>query len=98
MTINVDPHYAGSLGALALIDGKLDCDFVSGELKSTDGEAVRGEGRLRSYRHFGFLDSMGFVVHKDNPTDKLSRDRLDAILSTTRTAAPPRSAPGAISA
>ncbi|MFF9511192.1 hypothetical protein ACF1BU_33245 [Streptomyces sp. NPDC014724] len=36
-----------------------------------------------SFRHFGFLDSVGFMVNKKNPVDKLSLDQLDAALSTT---------------
>lgn len=92
VSINVDPPYAGSLGALALIDGKLDCVFVSRELKPSDDVAFRdkfGYGPTSipisggSYRHFGFLDSMGFVVNKDNPINKLSFDQLDRLLSTT---------------
>lgn len=34
--ISVDPPYAGSLGAIELIKGNLDCVFVSRELKPTD--------------------------------------------------------------
>jgi phosphate transport system substrate-binding protein len=92
VSINVDPPYAGSLGALALIDGKLDCVFVSRELKPSDDAAFRekfGYGPTSipisggSYRHFGFLDSMGFVVNKANPINKLSFDQLDRLLSTT---------------
>ena len=41
--INVDPPYAGSLGALALIDGKLDCVFASRELKPSDDVAFRNK-------------------------------------------------------
>ncbi|MGW7683958.1 PstS family phosphate ABC transporter substrate-binding protein [Kribbella sp. NPDC054772] len=93
VTINVDPPYAGSLGALALIDGKLDCVFVSRELKPSDDVAFRakfGYGPTSipisggSYRHFGFLDSMGFVVNSSNPLNKLSFDQLDRLLSSTR--------------
>jgi phosphate transport system substrate-binding protein len=91
--INVDPPYAGSLGALALIDGKLDCVFVSRELKPSDDVAFRakfGYGPTSlpisggSYRHFGFLDSMGFVVNNANPINRMSFDQLDRLLSTTR--------------
>ncbi|MGZ0147747.1 PstS family phosphate ABC transporter substrate-binding protein [Kribbella sp. WER1] len=90
--ITIDPPYAGSLGALALIDGKLDCVFVSRELKPSDDVAFRakfGYGPTSipisggSYRHFGFLDSMGFVVNASNPINKLSFDQLDRLLSTT---------------
>lgn len=91
--ISVDPPYAGSLGALELIKGNLDCVFVSRELKPTDISGFHdafGYDPLSvpisggSYRHFGFLDSVGFVVNKANPIQKLSFDQLDAALSTTR--------------
>jgi phosphate transport system substrate-binding protein len=92
--ISVDPPYAGSLGALELIKGNLDCVFVSRELKPTDVQGFHdafGYDPLSvpisggSYRHFGFLDSVGFAVNKANPIEKLSFDQLDSILSTTRT-------------
>jgi len=91
--IAVNPPYAGSLGALELIKGNLDCVFVSRELKPTDIQGFHdafGYDPLSvpisggSYRHFGFLDSVGIVVNKANPLDKLSFDQLDAALSTTR--------------
>ncbi|MFE4771296.1 PstS family phosphate ABC transporter substrate-binding protein [Streptomyces sp. NPDC056713] len=91
--IAVNPPYAGSLGALELIKGNLDCVFVSRELKPTDIQGFHdafGYDPLSipisggSYRHYGFLDSIGFIVNKDNPIDKLSFAQLDAALSTTR--------------
>ncbi|MFE9884411.1 PstS family phosphate ABC transporter substrate-binding protein [Streptomyces scopuliridis] len=91
--ISVNPPYAGSLGALELIKGNLDCVFVSRELKPSDIDGFHdafGYDPLSipisggSYRHYGFLDSVGFIVNKDNPIDKLSLDQLDAALSTTR--------------
>ncbi|MFE9201396.1 PstS family phosphate ABC transporter substrate-binding protein [Micromonospora sp. NPDC007230] len=93
VNISVDPPYAGSLGALELIEGNLDCVFVSRELKPTDVAGFReafGYDPFSvpisggSYRHYGFLDAIGFAVHKDNPIGRLSFDQLDAILSTTR--------------
>ncbi|MFE3827515.1 PstS family phosphate ABC transporter substrate-binding protein [Streptomyces sp. NPDC059092] len=93
VNISVEPPYAGSLGALELIKGNLDCVFVSRELKPSDIEGFRdafGYDPLTvpisggSYRHYGFLDSVGFMVNKKNPIDKLSLDQLDAALSTTR--------------
>jgi phosphate transport system substrate-binding protein len=92
VNVSIEPPYAGSLGALELIKGNLDCVFVSRELKPTD---VSGFGDAfgyapfsvpisgGSYRHFGFLDSVAFVLNKDNPIGKLSFDQLDRILSTT---------------
>ncbi|WP_317452522.1 PstS family phosphate ABC transporter substrate-binding protein [Streptomyces sp. CBMA29] len=91
--IAVNPPYAGSLGALELIKGNLDCVFVSRELKPSDIDGFHdafGYDPLSvpvsggSYRHYGFLDSVGVIVNKDNPLDKLSFDQLDAALSTTR--------------
>ncbi|MEV7090797.1 substrate-binding domain-containing protein [Streptomyces sp. NPDC093085] len=93
VNISVNPPYAGSLGALELIKGNLDCVFVSRELKPSDIKGFHdafGYDPLSvpvsggSYRHYGFLDSVGFIVNKDNPLDKLSFEQLDAALSTTR--------------
>jgi phosphate transport system substrate-binding protein len=90
--ISVDPPYAGSLGAVELIKGNLDCVFVSRELKPTDISQFRDAYGYDpfsvpisggSYRHFGFLDAVGFAVNKENPIEKLSFDQLDRILSTT---------------
>jgi phosphate transport system substrate-binding protein len=91
--ISVDPPYAGSLGAIELIKGNLDCVFVSRELKPTDIAQFRGAFGYDpfsvpitggTYRQFGFLDAVGFAVNPDNPLSKLSFDQLDSILSTTR--------------
>jgi phosphate transport system substrate-binding protein len=91
--ITVNPPYAGSLGAVELINGNIDCVFVSRELRPTDisgFEAAFGYPPLSipisggSYRHFGFLDAIGFIVNEANPIDHLSFDQLDSILSTTR--------------
>jgi phosphate transport system substrate-binding protein len=92
VNISVDPPYAGSLGAVELIKGNLDCVFVSRELKPTDISQFRDSFGYDpfsvpisggSYRHFGFLDAVGFAVNKENPIEKLSFDQLDRILSTT---------------
>lgn len=37
-----------------------------------------------TYRQFGFLDSIAFVVHGKNPLNKITYKDLDSILSTTR--------------
>jgi phosphate transport system substrate-binding protein len=90
--ISVTPPYAGSLGAKELIEGDIDFVFVSRELKPddiTDFQAKFGYKPLSvpicggSYRHFGFLDAVGFFVNKQNPLEKISFDQLDAILSRT---------------
>ena len=92
VTISVDPPYAGSLGAVELNNGNLDCVFVSRELRPSDVQGFRdafGYDPLNvpisggSYRQFGFLDAVGFAVNPSNPLDHLSFDQLDAILSTT---------------
>ena len=91
--ISIPPPYSGSIGALELINGTLDGLFVSRELKPTDistFEAVFGYKPLSipigggSYRQFGFLDGLSFVVNKVNPIDSLTFEQLDSIFSTTR--------------
>jgi phosphate transport system substrate-binding protein len=91
--IDVPPPYAGSLGAKELVKGNLDFVFVSRELKPDDITEFKekfGYDPLSvpicggSYRHFGFLDAIGFFVHKENPLEKVTFDQLDAILSSTR--------------
>lgn len=91
--ISIDPPYAGSLGAVELAKGNLDCVFVSRELRPSDIQGfsdVYGYAPTSvpitggSYRQFGWLDSVVFTVNKANPLDKLSFDQLDSILSTTR--------------
>lgn len=93
VAFDVAPPYAGSLGAIELVKEKLDFVFVSRELKPDDIKDFRakfGYDPLSvpisggAYRHFGFLDAMGFFVHKDNPIEKLSFDQLDAMYSRTR--------------
>jgi phosphate transport system substrate-binding protein len=90
--IDVAPPYAGSLGAKELVNGAIDMVFVSRELKPddiTDFKAKFGYDPVSmpicggTYRHFGFLDAVGFFVHKENPIERLGFDQLDAILSTT---------------
>lgn len=91
--IDVDPPYAGSLGAKELVKGKLDFVFVSRELKPddiTDFHAAFGYDPLSvpvsggSYRHYGFLDAVAFIVNRENPIEQLGFDQLDALFSTTR--------------
>jgi phosphate transport system substrate-binding protein len=92
VNISSAPPYAGSLGAKELVKGNLDFVFVSRELRPDDitefkdkfgydplSVAISGG----SYRHFGFLDAIGFYVNKDNPLEEISFDQLDAILSRT---------------
>ncbi len=93
VSIDVPPPYAGSLGAKELVKQNLDFVFVSRELKPddiTDFQAKFGYAPLSvpisggSYRVFGALDAVGFIVNRDNPIDWLSFEQLDALLSTTR--------------
>jgi phosphate transport system substrate-binding protein len=90
--ISVAPPYAGSLGAKELVKGDLDFVFVSRELKPddvTDFEAKYHYPPLSvpvsggSYRHFGALDAVAFIVHKDNPIDSLTFEQLDRLYSRT---------------
>jgi phosphate transport system substrate-binding protein len=92
VSIDVAPPYAGSLGAKELVKGNIDFVFVSRELKPddiTDFHAKFGYDPLSvpvsggSYRHFGFLDAVGFIVNRDNPIEQLSFDQLDALFSST---------------
>jgi phosphate transport system substrate-binding protein len=92
-TVDLEPPYAGSLGADELVKGNLDMVFVSRELRPSDLTNFRakfGHDPLSvpisggTYRHFGFLDAVAFFVNRDNPIDKLSFAQLDAILSSTR--------------
>ena len=93
VTIEVPPPYAGSLGAVELAKGGLDFVTVSRELRPTDIAEFRMNFGYDptslpisggTYRHFGFLDSIGFFVNQDNPLDRLTFAQLDAVLSTTR--------------
>ena len=89
---DVGPPYAGSLGAQELVKSNLNFVVVSRELRPDDikdFQAKFGYAPLSvpvsggSYRHFGFLDTVAFLVNKENPIEKLSFKQLDAILSRT---------------
>ena len=93
IVIDVPPPYAGSLGAKELVKQNLDFVFVSRELKPDDigdFQAKFGYPPVSvpisggSYRVYGALDAVGFIVNRDNPIDRLSFAQLDALLSTTR--------------
>jgi phosphate transport system substrate-binding protein len=90
--IDLQPPYAGSLGADELVKGNLDMVFVSRELRPSDltnFHAKFGHDPLSvpvsggTFRHFGFLDAVAFFVHRNNPVDRLTFAQLDAILSST---------------
>ena len=72
---DVPPPYAGSLGAIELIKGDIDFVAVSRELKPTDLAEFRKKFGYDpfsapiaggTWRHFGFLDAVGFFVHQDS--------------------------------
>jgi phosphate transport system substrate-binding protein len=90
--IDIVPPFAGSLGAKELVKQNLDFVFVSRELRPDDikdFQAKFGYPPLSvpvmggTYRHYGFLDSVAFIVNPANPLQKLSFAQLDAVLSTT---------------
>jgi phosphate transport system substrate-binding protein len=92
-SVEIDKPMAGSLGTLELIKEQVDFVFVSRELKPTDITEFRAKFGYDpisvpisggTWRHFGFLDSMAFMVHRDNPIESLSFAQLDAIFSATR--------------
>jgi len=92
IAIDLPPPYAGSLGALELIKGDLDFVTVSRELKPTDVTAFRQKFGYDpaslaisggTWRHFGFLDALGFFVHQDNPLRQLTFAQIDAVYSAT---------------
>lgn len=91
--LSIEPPFAGSLGTKELIRESVDFVFVSRELKPEDlGEFEARFGYAPtsipisggSYRHFGFLDAMGFFVHPDNPITQLTYEQIDAIYSRTQ--------------
>jgi phosphate transport system substrate-binding protein len=93
VSLEIAPPYAGSLGAKELVKETLDFVFVSRELRPddvTEFVARFGYEPLSvpiaggSYRHYGFLDTIVFFVHPDNPLQGVTFDQLDAIYSSTR--------------
>lgn len=91
--LSIRQPFAGSLGTKELIKDAADFVFVSRELKPEDlseFDARFGYAPTSipisggSYRHYGFLDAMGFFVHPDNPIGQLSYEQIDAIFSNTR--------------
>lgn len=92
VTFTIDPPYAGSLGAVELAKGGLDFVFVSRELRPDDVKGFQakfGYAPLSvpisggSYRHYGALDAVAFMVNKENPIDGLTFQQLDALFSKT---------------
>lgn len=86
------PPFEGTHAEAEMAQGKIDIAFVSRELKPTDITAFtasHGYPPLSvpvsggSYRHFGFLDAVGFFVNRANPVEHLSLTQLDRILSSS---------------
>lgn len=90
--ISIAPPYAGSLGAVELVKGDLDFVFVSRELKPDDIAKFKAKFGYEplsvpisggTYRHFGALDTVAFVVNKDNPIEQITFKQLDQMYSST---------------
>ncbi|MBS0478010.1 MAG: substrate-binding domain-containing protein [Proteobacteria bacterium] len=91
--LTIERPLAGSLGALELIKGNLDLVFVSRELKPSDISGFSAKFGYPpfsvpisggTWRHFGFLDAIAFMVNPQNPIRQLTFDQLDAAFSATR--------------
>jgi ABC-type phosphate transport system substrate-binding protein len=88
-----NPKPYSARGPHDLIQGTVDCAFVSRELEPSDVAAFQAKYGYPptsipvaggSYRHYGFLDAMVFIVNRDNPIEKINYQQLDAIFSSTR--------------
>lgn len=88
------PHpYIGTTGTRELTGGQADFVLLAREPRPTDlteFHTVYGYDMLTvpicggSWRHAGFTDTMVFVVHKDNPLEKMTFQQIDALYSKTR--------------
>jgi phosphate transport system substrate-binding protein len=91
--IRIASEYDGNFAARELLKGDIGIAFLSRALKPDEiagfrswfgydpSTAVVSAG---SWRHFGFADALGILVHKDNPLETISYRQLDAIYSSTR--------------
>ena len=93
ITIACDPPYGGRIGAVELIDGKIDFALVSRELIPTDREQFKARFGYEplsipvsggSFRLFGFLDAIAIIASRDNPVEKITLAQFDAAFSQTR--------------
>ena len=96
--VSVPPPYLAPQGALSpplqrFLEGRLDFAFVSRDLAAADVAAFRRAHGYEplvvpvaggSYAHFGFVDAVAIVVHKDNPLEGLTFAQVDALFSRTR--------------
>jgi len=96
--VELSPPYLPPQGALNprlrdFLEGHLDFAFLTREMAASDVaqfRRVHGFDPLLlpvsggSFRHFGFVDAVAVVVHRNNPLQGLSLAQLDAIFSRTR--------------
>ncbi|HEY7890212.1 MAG TPA: substrate-binding domain-containing protein [Steroidobacteraceae bacterium] len=86
------PPFEGSDAAKALTAGSIDIAFVSRELKPTDVTSFQTKYAYPptsvpvsggSWRQYGFLDAVAFMVNPANPVRQLSLEQLDAVFSSS---------------
>ncbi len=96
--VTVPPPYLAPQGVLSpplqrFLEGGLDFAFLSRDLTPEDvatfrrthgAEPVAIPVAAGSYAHFGFVDAVAIVVHKDNPIERLTYSQVDALFSRTR--------------
>lgn len=96
--ISSAPPFGPPQGRLSLkltdfLEGKSDFALVSRDLTEVDRNAFRrAHGQVPivipvangSWRHFGFVDTVVVIVHKDNPIIRISFAQIDAMFSSTR--------------
>ena len=84
------PPFEGSDAAKALTAGNIDIAFVSRELKPTDVASFQAKYAYAptsvpvsggSWRQYGFLDAVAFIVNPVNPMRQLNLAQLDAVFS-----------------
>lgn len=88
--ISVNPPYAGSLGALELVKGNLDCVFVSRELKPTD---VKGFHDAFGYDPLSVPISGGSYRHFDSSTPSGSSSTRTTPSTSSRSTSSTRRSP-----
>src|SRR5215469_1535615 len=86
------PPFEGSDAAQALVAGDIDIASVSRELKPTDVASFQTKYAYAptsvpvsggSWRQYGFLDAVAFIVNPANPVQQLSLEQLDAVFSSS---------------
>jgi phosphate transport system substrate-binding protein len=98
IAIDVPPPYEPPQGAMssrlaAFLAGRLDFAFLSRTMAASDVRAFRRTHRgdplvipvaNGSWRQFGFVDPVAFIVNAGNPVRGLTFAQLDALLSQSR--------------